>query len=73
MSKSAEHAATALQGTLAGISTNDLIGELLSREGIACYTVNDGEPYHIQKTGDNGTEVFERYCGPTTIITVVDT
>jgi len=70
MSKSAEQAAESLQAILAAISTNDLIGELLSREGVAGYPVLAGELYLIQKTDSGGVSDLEKYHGPVTIITV---
>ena len=72
MSASADHAAEALQAILAAISTNDLIGELLSRDGVTGYPVLWGESYLIQKTDAGGVSDLERYHGPVTIITVVD-
>ena len=70
MSKSAEHAARTLQDILSAISSEDLIGELMTREGISRYDVKGGESYLTQKTGEHGTENLERYHGPVTIITV---
>ena len=72
MSASADHAAEALQAILAAISTNDLIAELMTRDGISAYPILGGESYLIQKTGENGTANIEYYHGPVTIITVVD-
>lgn len=76
MSKSAEHAAKDLQALLADISTNDLIQELSTREGIACYTVNAEEAYLIQKTTveDQVKNIrrLESYHGPVRILTVVE-
>jgi hypothetical protein len=72
MSKSAEHAARTLQDILSAISSEDLIGELMTRDGISVYPILGGESYLIQKTGENGTANIEHYHGPTTIITVVD-
>ena len=76
MSKSAEHAAKELQEILAGISTNDLIQELSTREGIACYTVGEEEAYLIQKTTVvdqvKNIRLLESYDGPIRILTVVD-
>jgi hypothetical protein len=71
MSKSADHAAEALQAILAAISTNDLIAELVSREGIDMYTVAANELGIIQKFGDGKYTTFENYHGPTQIISVV--
>lgn len=71
MSKSADHAAEALQAILAAISRDDLIAELVSREGVAGYTVKDGGKYLIQKADDDGPMApLEVYHGPVTIITV---
>jgi hypothetical protein len=74
MSKSADHAAEALQAILAAISINDLINELMTREGIAAYAVKGGESYRIQKQAFDGLcyaeKDLERYHGPVTIITV---
>ena len=70
MSASADHAAEALQAILAAISTNDLIGELISRERVAAYPVLDGEGYLIQKCTTCRKTVIERHTGPVTIITV---
>ena len=76
MSASAEHAAEELQATLASISTNDLIRELSTREGIACYTVNAEEAYLIQKTTveDQVKNIrrLESHEGPILILTVVE-
>ena len=70
MSKSADHAAEALQAILSAISRDDLIGELLSRDGVAGYPVLAGESYLIQKSGDDVTRILEKSQGPVTIITV---
>ena len=70
MSASADHAAEALQAILAAISTNDMIGELLSRDGVSGYPVLAGESYLIQKSDESGTVILEKYHGPVTIITV---
>ena len=70
MSKSADHAAEALQAILAAISRDDLIGELLSRDGVTGYPVLGGESYLIQKTDAGGVSDLEKYHGPVTIITV---
>lgn len=60
-----------IRDALKGIPTNDLIGELVSREGIACYPVKDNEKYLIQKADDDGPVApLEVYHGPVTIITV---
>jgi hypothetical protein len=73
MSKSADHAAEALQAILAAISRDDLIAELVSREGVARHDVLAGETYKIQKKAPCGKKfILERYDGPVTIITVVD-
>jgi hypothetical protein len=69
MSKSADHAAGALQAILAAISRDDLIAELVSREGIAWYQVSDEESYRIQK-GQYGWITLENHSGPIRIITV---
>ena len=70
MSRSADHAAEALQAILAAISTNDLIAELASRERVSRYSVKKGEQYQIQKEVPFGMEDLEAYHGPVTIITV---
>jgi len=70
MSRSADHAAEALQAILAAISTNDLIGELVSREGVAVHRVFCGERYQIQKCNKCGTLPLENHTGPVRIITV---
>ena len=72
MSASADHAARTLQDILSAISSEDLLCELMTREGISRYDVKGGESYLIQKTGERGTENLEYYHGPVTIITVVD-
>ena len=71
MSASADHAAEALQAILSAISRDDLIGELVSREGVARHDIIDGEPYRIQKKAPCWkTFILESYHGPVTIITV---
>ena len=74
MSASAEQAAKVLQDILSCLSAEDLINELMTREGIACYPVKDGESYRIQKQAFDGLcyaeKDLERYHGPVTIITV---
>lgn len=70
MSKSADHAAEALQAILSAISRDDLIAELVSREGVACHAVTGEESYRIQKSGDDVTRILEKSQGPVTIITV---
>jgi hypothetical protein len=70
MSKSADHAAEALQAILAAISRDDLIGELLSREGVAGHAVTKEESYRIQKSDEDVTRILEKSQGPVTIITV---
>jgi len=72
MSESAEQAAKVLQDILSRISAEDLINELMTREGIAAYAVKGGKSYLIQKTDESGTATLEKYYGPVTIITVVD-
>ena len=72
MSRSAEHAARTLQDILSAISSEDLLCELMTRDGISAYPILGGESYLIQKTGEHGTENLEYYHGPVTIITVVD-
>jgi hypothetical protein len=70
MSASADHAAEALQAILAAISRDDLIAELVSREGVCPYAIKDGESYLIQKRGEFGTLTLENGSVPVTIITV---
>ena len=70
MSKSADHAAEALQSILSAISRDDLIAELLSREGVAGCPVLSGESYLIQKMDGGEVSFIENYHGPVTIITV---
>jgi hypothetical protein len=74
MSKSADHAAEALQAILAAISVEDLIGELATRDGVGIdHIIKDNESYLIQKTNTSGQkEILEQYTGPVRIITVVD-
>ena len=71
MSKSADHAAETLQAILAAISRDDLIAELVSREGVALHAIAEKESYQIRKRGEDGAATFlERYQGPVRIITV---
>jgi len=70
MSKSADHAAEALQAILSAISRDDLIAELVSREGVARHDILNGGPYRIQREVPLGMEDLEAYHGPVTIITV---
>lgn len=72
MSYMSELDAETRQEYLSDVSTNDLINELATREGIACYTVGDEEAYLIQRTTVEGrVENIERYHGSVTILTVV--
>ena len=70
MSKSADRAAEALQAILSAISRDDLIAELVSREGVASYQVSDEESYRVQKGQPYGLITLEHHSGPVTIITV---
>ena len=72
MSKSADRAAEALQAILAAISRDDLIAELVSREGVACYNVDEDSAYSVQKGSAFGVGMFnlEKHKGPVRIITV---
>jgi hypothetical protein len=68
MSKSADHAAEALQAILAAISTNDLIDELVSRDGVQMFTTQPDVKYVIE----DEDRLYENGDGPARIITVVD-
>ncbi len=59
---------------LSNVSKKELIDELTSREGVACFDVSKDETYDIRKLNDcgNGNRVLEKYYGPIKIITVVD-
>ena len=76
MSISSERAAETLQAILACIPTPDLISELSTREGVACYDIADGEHYLIQKSTvedqHSHKKILETYEGPSKIITVVE-
>jgi hypothetical protein len=66
MSKSADHAAEALQAILAAISRDDLIVALVSREGVQMFTTLPDVKYVIE----DEDRLYENGDGPVTIITV---
>jgi hypothetical protein len=66
MSRSAETAAETLQAILAAISRDDLIAELVSREGVQMFTTQPDAKYCIE----DETGIYENGDGPVTIITV---
>ena len=66
MSASADHAAEALQAILSAISRDDLIAELVSREGVQMFTTLPDVKYVIE----DEDRIYENGDGPVTIITV---
>jgi hypothetical protein len=68
MSKSAEQAAEKLQALLSSVSTEDLIAELVTREGVQMFKTQPDVKYCIE----DETRIYESDEGPIRIITVVD-
>ena len=55
---------------LSDVPTENLIAELISREGVAYYNISESESYQIQKKVGDKVSILEKYDGSVQIITI---